>query len=113
MGIDFSHGDAHWSYGGFNRFRSRVASMAGFDLGDMIGFGGSTSWDAVTDAIKDLLDHSDCVGELTPEQCKTIAPRLREIVQAWPDDNYDKHQALKLADGMDEAATVAESLVFC
>ena len=25
MGIDFSHGDASWSYSGFNRFRKRLA----------------------------------------------------------------------------------------
>ncbi len=113
MGIDFSHGQARWSYGGFNNFRQRLAQILGFNLNDMIGFGGDLSWDQVHDPIKDLLDHSDCDGDLSPEQCATIAPRLREMVTAWPNDEYDKVSALKLAEGMELAAAEGERLIFC
>lgn len=112
MGIDFSHCGAHWSYSGFHRFRERLATAIGFELDGMAGFGGTQSWDSVNDPIKDLLDHSDCDGDLSPEQCKIIAPRLREMVMAWPDDDYDKQSALALADGMDAAAEADEPLVF-
>ena len=30
MGIDFSHGDAHWAYSGFMRFRGRLAVELGY-----------------------------------------------------------------------------------
>lgn len=33
MGLDFTHTDAHWSYGGFDRFRIRLAWAAGIKLG--------------------------------------------------------------------------------
>jgi hypothetical protein len=81
----------------------------------MAGFGekGTTPWKNVKDPIVPLLNHSDCDGHLTPTQCKKAAPRLRELVEDWPDDDYDKRSALELADGMEEAAKAKENLVFC
>lgn len=123
MGINFSHGDAHWAYSGFNRFREKLAAEIGITLEDMEGFQSysahlkgeqakNISWDTVTDPIKPLLNHSDCDGELTPEECRAIYPRLRELVANWDDNDYDKHQALELADGMVFAATENKPLVF-
>lgn len=40
----------------------------------MDGFGGDVSFDTISDPIKPLLDHSDCEGELTPEECAGTAP---------------------------------------
>jgi hypothetical protein len=68
MGLDFSNNDAHWSYGGFHRFRSRLGNEIGIALDRMQGFGGDVSWDSVHDAIKDLLNHSDCEDQLSPHQ---------------------------------------------
>lgn len=116
MGLDFSHTDAHWAYSGFNRFRTRVAAVLGFDLDRMEGFHGDRSWDSVPSAtdepLIDLLNHSDCDGELTPEQCERIAPRLREAVSLWPADDYDRIKAEMLADGMELAAQSGEPLEF-
>jgi hypothetical protein len=80
---------------------------------------GSIPWATVHDPIVPLLHHSDCDGELTPEQCAVIAPRLRELVSGWEDEwtagieNYDKVNALKLADGMDQAVELNKPLIFC
>lgn len=94
------------------------------------------SWDTVKDPIKLLLHHSDCEGILTPEECAQVGPRLRQIVENWEDtmhlvldadarqalphyppemhlDNYDKVNALSLADGMEEAARTGQDLEFC
>lgn len=72
------------------------------------------SWDGVTDPIKPLLDHSDSGGELSPEECTSIAPRLRELIQGWEeDDPINYPQGMKLAAGMDEAAQAGEPLEFC
>ncbi len=116
MGLDFSHGNAHWSYGGFSRFREALAIHEGFFLNDMQGFDGERPWSAVTTDIKPLLDHSDCDGELTPEECAQVAPRLREILADWQErghDTYDIHAGLELADAMDDCAKSGEILEFC
>jgi hypothetical protein len=70
------------------------------------------SWGHIADPIVPLLDHSDCDGELTPGHCKQVAPRLRELVANWPEEDYDKRRALELADGMDVAAQAGEPLRF-
>ena len=115
MGIDFSHCDAHWSYGGFMRFRIKVAAAIGIDLDTMAGFNGTNSWDAIKDPIVLLLDHSDCDGELTPDECAQIAPRLQEIIASWDDDElygYDKDNAQLLIEGMLDCAISGENLRF-
>jgi hypothetical protein len=122
MGLDFSHGGAHFSYGGFMDFRIALAKEIGIpDLRAMKGFGGDISWDDITDPLKDLLYHSDCEGHLTPTQCKKIAPRLREIVDGWEKTHgvdspfcfFIRTETLKLADGMVEAAKNKERFEFC
>jgi len=123
MGLDFSEGDAHWSYSGFMRFRRHLAKEIGIHLDAMEGFGFDESprtlikWDRVHDPIVPLLDHSDCDGDLSVEECRTIAPRLRELVQGWSDDpdlreSFDKQQALKLADAMDICGREGRRLEF-
>lgn len=119
MGIAFSRSTAHWSYSGFDRFRQRLSLAIGVDrdaANDAIRDGGMAAWnkvwDAVHDPIKDLLLHSDCDGELTPEQCAVIAPRLRQLVAAWPAHDMDKREALLLARGMDTCRKRGENLEF-
>jgi len=113
MGIDFSHCDARWAYSGFKKFRNRIANQIGFPEYEEI----STTDDPRYEKIKDdpilyLLAHSDCDGELTSEECKTLSPRLREIIDGWPDEDYDKRNALELCEGMDFASAGGVSLQF-
>lgn len=100
MGLNFREGDARWSYSGFNRFRTKLASQVGITLDKMQGFGGGNSWDFKTDAIILLLRHSDCTGELTVKECKKVWPRLKELIEDWDNDNYDKINALRLIEDM-------------
>ena len=82
---------AHWSYGGFHRFRKMLASEEGFALETMAGFtdlmaddgGSGRAWDTVATTLKPLLNHSDWDGELTPDECMAILPRLKEIRVTW------------------------------
>jgi hypothetical protein len=113
MGLDFSHCDARWAYSGFMSFRRRLANEIGMDLNKMEGFDGDIPFSNYQDVILPLLDHSDCDGELTVEECKKVAPRLRQLVSAWEDNDYDKTKALQLADGMDYAVECNEPLEFC
>ncbi|MFD9868535.1 hypothetical protein ACFXI8_27200 [Streptomyces niveus] len=69
-----------WSYAGFNQFRRRLAEHIGIDLNQMDGYGGGDSWDAVDSPLRHLLDHSDCDGELSPEQAAEVAPALHRAM---------------------------------
>lgn len=121
MGLDFSHTDASWSYSGFRRFREALATHEGIDLTVMNGFRGAgddrtrTEWTDITTPLRPLLDHSDCDGVLTPDECRQVAPYLRSILPAvWPDpDSYDCVAGTALCDGMDSAAAADEPLEFC
>ena len=127
MGVNFTHCDAGWSYSGFHRFRQRLAEAVGInDLDDMAGFRPlfydqqnptehpNLSWQPYEDdPIRILLNHSDCDGELTPDECRAVWPRLREMVKDWPEGDYDRIKALELSDGMLLAATLDEPLEFC
>ncbi len=133
MGLDLYLRDgehvARWSYGGFNRFRTRLALAVGIELQKMDGFDGQVtdtgsktfgSWEDIDDALVPFLHHSDCDGTLSPTECAKIAPRLLEIVTAWPgsaeypsdDYDYDKAMALQLVDGMNRAVELNTDLVF-
>lgn len=133
MGLDFNHSRdedgrsdccPQWSYGGFNRFRKALAAAEGFDLDQMQGFmtddihGGDPrpiagrSWDDVTTDLKPLLNHSDCDGELTPEECAQVFPRLRKICDGL-DDTYDRQNDLALAECMVTCAAENTPLEFC
>jgi len=51
MGLDFSHGEAHWAYSGFMRFRKMVCEAAGLgDLEDREWFGGDVPWPPIEQA---------------------------------------------------------------
>ncbi|MFW6219834.1 MAG: hypothetical protein ACOCZ5_01340 [bacterium] len=116
MGIDFSHGDAHWSYGGFHRFRILIAENCNINLSEMEGFGGTKSWENIDDPIVPFLYHSDCDGKLSPKECKMIIPRLRELIKMIPEEDqyqYDITMGLELVEGMTLASSCNEDLIFC
>lgn len=58
------------SYMGFNDFRKAWANHLGFELEDMIGFGGDKEW--TNEPLQCFFNHSDCDGELSVEECKEI-----------------------------------------
>lgn len=143
MGLDFTAACVdnlpHWSYGGFNHFRIKLAEQIGINLNGMDRFGGNKSWDDIDHPIKSLLHHSDCDGELTPDECKQIAKELRNVVQATfgtptPDESlsdlntdeplpdndhfsngydYDLQNGLLLANAIEKCAEHNEPLIFC
>jgi hypothetical protein len=101
-----------WSYSGFNLFRERLAKEIDLDLRAMEGYGGDRPWSAVKDPLVPLLNHSDAEGAINEEECRTIAPRLRELVRRWPDDDPDREQGEALADAMEEAAEIGGEISF-
>lgn len=132
MGLDFMKrvsvglkNDPHWAYGGFMRFRIRVAKAIGIDLEKMKGFEGLFSDKTISyldwpnkNPIEELLNHSDCDGELSAESCEEIAPILEGIIGGWGEDptdqkNYDTIMGLCLVAAMRECAEERADLIFC
>jgi hypothetical protein len=93
-----------------------LAKEIGIDLDKMEGFGGDIPWEEYeNDPICILLNHSDCDGQISAEQCLKVSPRLKELVSKWSkDDDYKWHRkrALELARGMLEAGKSGEPLLF-
>lgn len=122
MGIDFRVTGSNmerprWSYGGFNRFRTRLAKLIGLNLKEMVGFGGVIPFPSPdAEPIVYLLDHSDCDGDMPPDQCRVVAPRLEQLLfqlDVSCDDDYDHEQGQRLATLMRDAARLEERLIFC
>lgn len=111
------HPCPEWDYLSFNAFRERLATMEGIFLPDMQGYGGDRSWDEISSDLKPLLDHSDCEGELTPQECAQVASRLRVLLALWPRDesgmDYDRRNCKLLASCMEDCAHDGHRLVFC
>lgn len=128
MGLDFSHSEASWSYSRFHQFRKRLfkETSNGLDLGKMEGFTRMfddnndetpISFDEYNHDLRDFINHSDCEGELTPEQMKVIEPALRAQVSSWGEDGdlmslHHQIKALQLCDGMIYAISKNENMRF-
>jgi len=80
MGLDTTHGCWHGSYGSFNTFRKWVCKeVLGLELDTRIGHGGAEPWP--DHPIVSLLDHSDCDGDLDPDECLKIGCVLLPLYQ--------------------------------
>ena len=128
MGIDFSHCDARWSYSGFNRFRTILASCVGIDLDSMEGFERdwdnphaprteSIKWEEIAqgeDPICILLNHSDCDGDIQPEYCERVAKRLQDLLREHEEkfSAYDHQHARMLIVGLMKAGIDGKPLLF-
>lgn len=146
MGLDTSHGAWHGAYSAFMRWRQKIAQVAGLPpLNLMEGFFEKGNyldpfrdyakqwpelaatfydslpirWEALkSDPLHVLLHHSDCDGEITPEDCAKIADRLQELLPLLPagdsgghiGDYRDKTQTF--IDGCRAAAQANEPLDF-
>ncbi len=86
MGLDTTHDCWHGAYSAFGRWRQEIAGAAGYgELGAYYGYGGQRDWPE-GDALVELLDHSDCDGELPVSVLLPLAARLEEIKPALADD---------------------------
>jgi len=109
MGLNCTHGCWDGPYSYFNTFREWIAKQVGIDLRSMLGFkegGGGIPWDGFDHPIIPLLNHSDCDGELTIEECHSIIKGAYEILEKIPTGEYNE-----FADALYKFATGCESAV--
>lgn len=119
MGLDTSHDAWHGPYSSFNQFRTWVAAQLGINLKDCVGFTDKPTI-ALDIALADhdllpFLDHSDCDGKLTPEECRRIAKGFKELLKNVPEDNthWSNYQhAVRFMKGCIRAANAKESIDF-
>jgi hypothetical protein len=88
MGLDVSHDAFHGAYSAFNRLRHSWAEAAGGKMTDNVTEGtGSYTYLTETFATPDeeagfveIMGHSDCDGEISPEMCAKVADALQRIL---------------------------------
>ncbi len=88
MGLTTTHGCWDAPYSTFNRFRYSLASQIGINLDEYNGYGdgvGHKKLESIKHDIGPLLNHSDCDGSLTVNQCKKIANGLNDILNNFND----------------------------
>lgn len=90
MGLDiyvvkreYEHAFRAGSYSGFSLFRDVLAAEDNILLDEMYGYSGGKSWESVESALRPILDHSDCDGDLYSHEVVDMIPRLEEIVMLW------------------------------
>lgn len=80
MGLDTTHDCWHGPYSAFGQWREVVCAAAGLGrIRDYIGFGGEKKW-PTGDVITELLNHSDCDGEIAWHVCAPLADRLEVLM---------------------------------
>lgn len=130
MGLDTSHGCFHGPYSKFNRLRQYVAKACGGSFPphdpDFTDEGVPPlpgSWYYETTIVPAqlipgmtlFLGHSDCSGELNPEDAKAVAQFLRWVVTRVPEQSgMDLVQGMveTFAAGCEEAASRNETVYF-
>jgi hypothetical protein len=115
MGLDVSHGAFIGPYGSFDRFRQTLCEATGGTWPKR--FSGSSyfvlgpGFDSESHpGLWELLNHSDCDGEISPEDCLKVAKDLKELLPELgiPDIRVAK----KFIEGCELAASLNESLIF-
>lgn len=110
MGV--SIGRSQWAYELFAVFRRELAKLEGITLGEMHGYRTEgTSWDEVNTPLRPLLDHPDNDGDLSPEECTQVWPRLAFLAPLLSSE-YDRINGAGLAEDMRKAAESGQRLEF-
>jgi hypothetical protein len=121
MGLDTTHDAWHGPYSSFNQWRTEIASHIGINLREMDGYKmqgfriiPGLPWDDWVDHdLYPLLIHSDCEGELTPDECRRIANALGEILPKMdPENEYLLRKTKQFHDGCQRAALLNQVIEF-
>ena len=120
MGLDTSHNCWHGPYSSFNNFRKALASQIDIDLNDYAGYGekGIKNLESIPHDIMPLLNHSDCDGELSPDECAKIAKGIDSILASFDEAKAVKYpynfkeKALQFRNGCLDAFSKNETVDF-
>ncbi len=111
MGLDTTHDCWHGAYSYFSEWRKRLCEVAGYgNIKLREGFGGDLPWPD-NDPLVDLLNHSDCDGELLWMRCAAIADRIESLMPAMRIADYAQ-VTQQFIDGLRLAAAKQENVLF-
>lgn len=105
MGLDVSHDAYSGSYTSFHYLRLEVCAAAGVVCRDDFLY-----FDSIDDGLEIFLTHSDCDGEISPQDCKKVADSLRAILPKITEEWQPR--VLQFIHGAEKAALNGESLEF-
>lgn len=112
MGVSFSHGEASWSYSGWDEFQARLAEIAGIDLQDW----GSNPEHRPSTRKDPLVLLFFPQGGASPKIYRTrnVADRLREVLALFdPEDiNGDIFAGMRLVESLELARKEGMPLAF-
>ena len=117
MGLDTTHNAFHGAYSSFMRFRRTlvIEACAGTFSDNPMEYRWTFEASRVPLALRTglltLMNHSDCEGELSPEECTEVATFL-EWADAYLKVDCTKQQAAQFALGCRDAASKGETLEF-
>lgn len=134
MGLDVSHDAFHGAYSAFNRFRQAICKAMGGSFpphetenhvdGDKLEPGmwywGNDYGPETHPGLNVLLSHSDCDGEIAPDDCVKVADELEALLPKITGDGGGHISAQggflevtrKFIEGCRLAAAENEALVF-
>ena len=126
MGLDTSHDAWHGAYSAFDRWRNKIAEVAGYavwpvqnehgilkdtvmiDWGHIIEDNLMGKWEKPPeDPLIILIAHSDCEGEIQTEHCHALADRL---VGLLPDLANEQDVGGHIGNYVDKTKTFIEGL---
>lgn len=131
MGLDVSHDAWTGAYSAFNRFRQAVCGALGgsFPPHEEEGldpdswYWGNEAQPEEWPGLKVFLAHSDCDGEISPEDAAKIADEMERLlpkIEALPiggghiqRDGGIRKVTIRFIDGCRAAAAAGEPLIFC
>jgi hypothetical protein len=113
MGLDTSHNAWHGPYSAFNRFRRNLMlSYNNTSLDDYEGYGGNIPMNNIADkGLFIFFNHSDCDGDISPEDCKLVSESLLSLSPKVT-DNYYRDLLTDFANGCALAYNNNETLEF-
>lgn len=142
MGLDCSHNAWHGSYSSFHQWRKKIAELAGLPPLDLMeGFYlrknvsvinptlGPQSNQFLTELdaqlpikwkclkytpLIELLNHSDCDGQLFSERCGSIADELEKLLPKMEDESLSwiRASTIQFIHGLRSAAAAGDNLEF-
>lgn len=118
MGLDTTHDCWHGPYSAFNRFRYSLGHQIGIDLDDYNGYGGKRNLNLsdIKHPLMPLFNHSDCDGELSVEESKSIVLGLNNVLENFNDtiecDYNFKDKIIQFRDGCVHAIELNEVVEF-
>lgn len=135
MGIDFRVAGLElpreicpsWAYSGFMAFRDRVLQYFGTSADELYRRPENAisttdpqptegPWTRVPADLFPFINHSDCDGVLTPDECRRVSAWLWRVVDSWPDTietQYDRQMGLRLVSLMLICSISERTLEFC